>query len=99
MEPTEQEVELEMTENQYWIDKYESLHRLEKNADFQSVILGGYFVDKAVNGVSMLSDEATKRDGKRGDLMETLVAISQLQDYFRTIKSLGCIAPDLDDEE
>lgn len=99
MEPTEN-VELEMTENQYWIDKCEALKRLERNPDFQSVILEGYFHDKSINGVSMLANDNVKRQGQRGDVMEMLVAVSQLMDYFRVIKNLGAIAEDdIQDEE
>ena len=37
----------------------------------------------------MLASEYIKKQGKRGDVMEMLVAISQLQDFFITIKQLG----------
>ena len=95
MEPTE--VELETTENQYWIDKCAALERLEKNPDFQSLILEGYFKDRSINGVSMLADDGVKRQGQRPDVMEMLVAVSQLMDYFRTVKNLGSLA--IDEEE
>ena len=90
MEPTE----LETVENQYWVDMYEALQRLEKNKDFQTVILEGYFRDKAVNGVSMLAEPSIKQQGQRGDIMEDMVAISNLQYHFKMIKNLGSIAQD-----
>ena len=90
MEPTE----LETTENQYWVDQNSALERLKKNKDFQDVILNGYFVNKAINGVSMLSVESVKAGGKRGDIMEDLVAISNLQYHFAMIANLGAIAED-----
>lgn len=99
MEPTEKEVELELTENQYWIDKCEALARLEKNPDFNSVILDGYFKDRSINGVSMLANEYVKKQGQRPDVMEMLVAVSQLMDYFKTIKNLGAVPVDSDEEE
>ena len=73
---------------------YEALQRLEKNKDFQTVILEGYFRDKAVNGVSMLAEPSIKQQGQRGDIMEDMVAISNLQYHFKMIKNLGSIAQD-----
>ena len=95
MEPTE----LEMIETQYWVDKAEALARLESNADFKSLIMEGYFKDRAIDGVSMLANDYVKKQGKRPDVMEFLVAISQLQDYFKMVKNLGAVAQDDMDEE
>lgn len=91
---TQEEVELEMVENQQWISRWEALQRLEKNPDFINVISEGYIRDRAINGVSMLANEGVKRQGQRPDVMEMLVAVSTLQDYFRMIKNLGAIAKD-----
>lgn len=95
------EEELIRVENQYWVDLAEALVRLEDGNpqpdDFKKVILEGYFKDKAVNGVSLLAVDQIKQQGVRGDIMEQLVAISALQDYFMTIKNLG-FAPE-DDED
>lgn len=95
MEPTE----LETVESQYWVDQAEALARLEKNKDFQMVVLNGYFKDKAINGVSMLAEPYVKTQGQRGDIMEDMVAISNLQYHFKMIKNLGAIAQDDMDEE
>ena len=84
-------------ENQYWADMYDSLERLKCNDDFKRVILDGYFKDKAINGVSLLATDYVKRGGFRPDVMEQLVAISNLQDYFATIENLGT-TPSIDDE-
>jgi hypothetical protein len=94
MEPTE----LETVENQYWIDMAEALTRLEKNKDFQDIILQGYFKDKAINGVSMLANDGVKERGERGNIMEDLVAISNLQYHFLMIKNLGAVYQDDEDE-
>lgn len=91
---TQTEQELEMVENQQWISRWEALQRLEKNPDFINVISEGYIHDRAINGVSMLANEGVKRQGQRPDVMEMLVAVSTLQDYFRMIKNLGAIAKD-----
>jgi hypothetical protein len=91
--------ELESIKTQYWVDLKESLDKLMKNEDFKKVILDGYFTDKAVNGVSLLATDYVKQNGHRSDVMEQLIAISALQDYFETIRGLGTDAPADEDEE
>lgn len=96
--------QLMTTSNDYWVDLAQALVRLESNPDFKKVILDGYFRDKAVDGVSMLAHPEVKRRNQRGDVFEALVAISQLQDYFITVKNLGLIeeeetGPEVEDED
>lgn len=93
------EQEILRVENTYWAEMAQALERLESNEDFKKVILDGYFKDKAINGVSLLATDHVKRGGFRGDIMEQLVAISQLEDYFITIKSLGVEPTELEDVE
>ena len=88
----------ELKEYNYYVGMRQALERLENNPDFQKVILEGYFKDKAVNGVSMLASGYIKKNGLRADIMESLVAISQLQDYFITVKQLGA-EDDSEDED
>ena len=89
----------EVKEYNYYVGMNQALERLEQNPDFKKVILDGYFKDKAVNGVSLLATNYIKKNGLRTDVMESLIAISQLQDYFITIKQLGAEVPEEDDEE
>lgn len=84
-------------ENEYWVNLYNALENLKQNKDFQTVILEGYFKDKAINGVSMLAQEAVVQGGHRTAVMEDLIAISSLEDFFITIENLG--APPSEDEE
>lgn len=90
--------ELISVENKYWKDLYLALKRLHDNVDFQKVVLEGYFKDKAINGVSMLAHTSTIREGRRGEIFESLIAVSQLQDYFIMIANLGADASGDDDE-
>lgn len=90
--------ELVAIENKYWKDLCIALGRLHENPDFQKVILEGYFKDRAVNGVSMLAHTSVIREGKRGEVYESLVAISHLQDFFITIANLGS-SPEEDDDD
>ena len=85
-------------ENVYWVDLWASLERLQGNKDFQRVVLEGYFKDKAINGVSLLAQDAIVTGGHRSAVMEDLIAISSLEDFFVTIENLGTIPPEDDDE-
>ena len=104
MSSNHNQAELELTaeelkEYNYWVGMKQALERLENNPDFQKVILDGYFKDKAINGVSMLASGYIKKNSLRPDVMEGLVAISQLQDFFITIKQLGTEPEDEDENE
>ena len=87
---------LETTDNSYAVMMYEALSRLHDNPDFQKVILEGYFKDEPIRITSLLATDYVRREGVRPVLMEKLVAISTLEDYFQTIIQLGNIP---DDEE
>ena len=104
MSSNHNQAELELTaeelkEYNYWVGMKQALERLENNPDFQKVILDGYFKDKAINGVSMLASGYIKKNCLRPDVMEGLVAISQLQDFFITVKQLGTEPEDDDENE
>lgn len=86
-------------ENRYWADMWASLERLHENKDFQRLILEGYFKDKAVNGVSLLAQDHIIQNGRRTQVMEDLIAISKLEDFFITVQSLGSIPSDDDESE
>lgn len=86
-------------ENQYWVDMWASLERLKDNKDFQRVILEGYFKDKAINGVSLLAQDAIIAGGHRTAVMEDLIAISSLEDFFVTIENLGSTPPEEDENQ
>ena len=91
---TLEEQELLTVENEYWVGMNNALERLKQNKDFQTVILDGYFKDKAINGVSLLAQDAIVRDGHRTAVMEDLIAISSLEDHFITIANLGTVIPE-----
>ena len=95
LENTDQVVAV--SDNTYWTNMQEALERLHKNEDFKKVILEGYFKDRAVNGVSMLASNHVVDNGLRPQIMEDLIGISRLQDYFLTINNLG--TPTEEDEE
>ena len=99
LKDTDGNKDLLTVENEYWVNLHNALERLEQNEDFKKVIQIGYFRDKAVNGVSLLATDYVKQAGARGDIMEQLVAISQLEDYFAVIHNLGTVPTDAEDDE
>jgi hypothetical protein len=94
-----EEADILRVENTYWAEQAISLEKLRKNPDFIKVIADGYFKDRAINIVSMLAHDYTANTGTRGQLMEELVAISRLQDHFRTLEAMGSAPVDNDEDE
>jgi len=94
---------LASVENEYWVELKNSLDRLEQNEDFIKLIREGYFKDKAIKGVSLLATDYVRQNGLRPEIMESLVAISALEDYFIMIQNLGApeefTTEDLEEDE
>ena len=94
------ELTAEIKEYNYNVGMKQALDRLEANPDFQKVIIEGYFNKKAVDGVSLLATDYVRAHGLRPAIMESLIAISQLKDYFLTLQKLGVDTDgEYDDEE
>lgn len=74
------------------IKMVEALERLEKNKDFQKVILDGYMKDEVLRANSLLANHTIKAQGKRTDIIEMLVAVSTFGEYLETIRALGASA-------
>jgi len=91
------EQELETTSNQYWVTMYNDLEALKQNKLFQKVILQGYLKDRAVDLTSMLAQDHVVNSGQRSAVMEDLIAISSLEDFFIMVDNLGNIPTE--DEE
>ena len=89
----------DIKETNYFVGMRQALERLETNPDFIKVVLEGYFKNEAVRGVSLLANDGIKRGGARPDVMEGLVAISRLQDFFLTIKAMAPTEEELADDE
>jgi len=75
--------------------------RLQENDDFKKVITNGYLEEKVLASVSLLAVPQIKDQNRRGDVMEDLVAASNLQYFFRIIEHEyeGAKNPILSDEE
>lgn len=81
--------EQELKQYNYFRGLRQALERLDNNPDFQAVISDGYFKDKALQQVSVLASDNVRLGGHRPGIMEELIAISQLQNYFLLIRRMG----------
>ena len=81
--------QVEQEEVEQWVSLYESFTRLKANEDFQKLILDGFIKDKSEMHVSQLATEYVRKAGIRGSIMEELVGISVLQNYFNTVVNMG----------
>jgi len=99
--PSEEPVELETFDNNFALEMGEALERLEQNADFKKVIMEGYLGQSVEASVSLLAVPQIKDQGKRGDVMEDLIAASNLMYFFQMTKNFyeGAKNPILSDEE
>lgn len=64
----------------------EALKRLKQNPDFKTVIEQEYLESKVLSSVSLLAEPRTKQQGRRPDVMEDLVAASNLQFFFLMVE-------------
>ena len=99
--PTDQ-VELEYAEHTVSRELYKALELLEDtNTDagkaFATLITEGYLKKKAIEYTSLLATEYIRSTGKRGVVMEELVAISAFEQYLADVKALG--APVVEEDE
>ena len=79
-----QDVEQDMT---HALEMGRALEALSKDPNFIKVIMNGYLKEKASASVSLLAVPAIKARGQRPDIMEDLVAISNLQYFFYMIEN------------
>ena len=100
MSNSEQEKQ-ELAGLEHAISMGEAWLRLQKNGDFKKIIMNGYLKEKVLASVSLLAVPQIKSQGQRPDVMEDLVASSNLQYFFKIIEHEyeGAINPILSDEE
>lgn len=84
--------DLQTVEITKWIELDKALDRLYKNEDFKKVILEEYFENKPLGAVSCLSEASFIERNQRGVLMEELVAVSNLQYFFKMIRNFAASA-------
>ena len=80
-----EEIALETTEIIHAVDMGEALERLEKNPDFQKIIVEGYLNHKVQASVSLLAVPDIKQRGERPAIFEDIISASNLQFFFHMI--------------
>ncbi len=97
----QEELELMTVSLDHALSMGEAWSRLQRNGDFKKVITNGYLRDKVLASVSLLGVPQIKDKGRRPDVMEDLVAASNLQFYFKIIEHEyeGAKNPILSDDE
>lgn len=86
-----------VSEREVWIKRREALEELSKNKHFQTLILDGYIQEYALDRVSLLAHDGVVENGLRPQMMEMLVAISRLQDYFRVVVHQGRVDQEIEE--
>lgn len=101
MSNSDKSLELETISLEHAVVMGEAWLRLQRNSDFKKVIMKGYLEQKALASVSLLAVPQIKEKGHRPDVMEDLVAISNLGYYFKIIEHEyeGATSPILSDDE
>ena len=78
-----------------------ALERLKRNEDFKNLITNGYLKEKALASVSLLAVPQIKEQGRRTDIMEDLIASSNLEYFLQMVEQRyeGAKNPILSDQE
>lgn len=79
----------EIKEEEEAIKLYEALQRLDKNEDFKLLIRQKYLRDSVLDNFSLLAHPAIKKNGERPDVMEEMVAKSNLNLFLLNIEQTG----------
>ena len=72
----------------------EAYKRLAENQDFKDLIVEGYLKDKVLASVSLLAVPQIKAQNRRPDVMEDIVAASNLQYFFQMVENAHIEATD-----
>lgn len=89
-------------ETEHAIKMGKALSRLNSNEDFRTLIIDGYLKDKVLASVSLLAVPQIKSQGQRPDIMEDIVAASNLSYFLQMVENAFIDATDpvlSDDEE
>jgi hypothetical protein len=99
--PEKNEAELMTASLEHAIDMGEAWLRLQRNGDFKKIIVDGYLKEKVLASHSLLAVPQIKAQGHRQDVIEDLIASSNLKYFFQVIEHEyeGAKNPILSDEE
>ena len=84
-----QQIEISLEDAQANVALAEKLNRLHKNADFQDLIISGYFKDEASRAVLLKSDPEMCEDREQKQISDIITSIGGLRQYFHKVFRLG----------
>ena len=88
-------------ETEHAIKMGQFLNTLKDREDFRTLIIEGYLKDKVLASVSLLAVPQIKSQGLRPDIMEDLVAASNLSYFLQMVENayVDATAPTFSDAE
>ena len=84
-----QRVELDMKTAKKWQNNHKTLLNLEQLKGFKDLILEGYLKDEAVRLVGLKADQEMQSKDQQKWIDGSILAISNLRQYFLTVHKLG----------
>lgn len=96
-----EQLEFETASLDHALSMGEAWLRLQRNGDFKKVILNGYCKEKVLASHSLLAVPQIKDKGQRQNVIEDMIASSNLMYYFKIIEHEyeGAKNPILSDDE
>lgn len=76
-------------DNSHWVSQKVMLESLQNKPYFKTLIEQGYFKDYVFELAMQLVDPQTVRDGSRNAIMERIVGVAKLQEYFDMVNALS----------
>lgn len=76
-------------DNSHWVNQRVALESLKNKPYFKTLIEEGYFKDYAFQLVMQLIDPQVVQEGRRNAVLEQLVGIAKLQEYFEMVGALS----------
>lgn len=77
------------SDNSRWVEQKTALDSLRNKPYFKTLIEEGYFKDYAFELVMSLIDGSVVREGRRNVVLEKLVGVAKLQEYFDMVVGLS----------
>jgi hypothetical protein len=81
--------ELISADNGYWVAMKNSYTTLQSKQAFNTLVVDGYIKEKTAELVQALIDPYVMQNGLRTKVLEQLVAVARLKEYFHTIRAMG----------
>ena len=86
------QIDTNLRESKEVLEFSDALARLQKNRDFQKVILQGYASQEAIRLVHLKADPNMQSADTQKSIVTQLDAIGALSQYFRTVRQQGEMA-------